>query len=126
MLVLDSGGVSRLSGRNRRSAALIAALRRDGLWPPVVPTVVIAESISGSARTDTNVNRFLKSCDIETTVSETTARRAGWLRAQAGRGSVVDALVVAMAESGSNVLTSDRGDLEALASHADNVGIEVV
>lgn len=126
MLVLDSGGLSRLSRRTQRAAALIAALRDAGLWPPVVPTVVIAESTSGRPRADANTNRFLKSCDIEPTVPEAKARRAGQLRALAGRGSAVDAVVVALAEPGATVLSGDRRDLEALASHADGVTIEVV
>lgn len=126
MLVLDSGGLSRLSQRNRRAAALIDALREQGLWPPVVPTVVLAESTAGSARTDTNINRLLKACDVHPIVSEATARRAGQLRALAGRGSPIDALVVAMGEPGSTVLTSDPEDLRALAAHADQVAIETV
>lgn len=126
MLVLDSGGVSRLSQRSRRAAALIAALRREGLWPPVVPTVVLAESTTGAARTDTNVNRFLKTCDLDPIVPAAKARRAGQLRARARRGSAVDALLVALAEPGSTVLTSDRADLDALASYADGVDVEVV
>jgi predicted nucleic acid-binding protein len=126
VLVLDSGGLSRLSQRTQRAAALIAALRREGLWPPVVPTVVLAESTCGTARTDDNINRLLKSCDIEPAVPEAKARRAGRLRALARRGSAVDALIVAIAEPGSTVLTADRGDLEALAAHADHVDIEAV
>jgi predicted nucleic acid-binding protein len=126
MLVLDSGGVSRLSQRSRRAAALIAALRREGLWPPVVPTVVLAESTTGAARTDTNIKRFLKTCDLDPIVPAAKARRAGRLRARARRGSAVDALLVAVAEPGSTVLTSDRADLDALASYADGVDIEVV
>lgn len=126
MLVLDSGGLSRLSQRTRRAAALIGALQDAGLWPPVVPSVVLVESTSGSARTDTNINRFLKTCEVDSIVSEPTARRAGQLRSRAGRGSAIDALVVAIAEPGSTVLCSDRADLEALAEYADGVAIEAV
>lgn len=126
MLVLDSGGLSRLSQRTRRAAALIAALRDENLWPPVVPTVVITESTSGAARTDANINRFLKSCDVDPIVPVATARRAGHLRTRAGTGSAVDSLVVAMAEPGGTVLTGDRAGLEALAAHAEDVVIEVV
>jgi hypothetical protein len=126
MLVLDSGGLSRLSQRTRRAAALVAAFKDAGLWPPVVPTVVLAESTSGTARTDTSINRFLKTCDVDPVMPEATARRAGQLRALARRGSAVDALVVAVAEPGSTVLTSDRVDLEALAAHTDDVDVEVV
>ena len=126
MLVLDSGGLSRLSQRNRRAAALIAALRAEGLWPPVVPTVVLAESTAGTARADANINRLLKSCDVDPVVDEAKARRAGQLRARARRSSAIDALVVALAEPGSTVMTSDPDDLDALAAHADHVVIEAV
>jgi hypothetical protein len=126
VLVLDSGGLSRLSQRNRRASALIDALHAENLWPPVVPTVVLAESTTGAARTDTNINRLLKSCDVEPIVDERTARRAGYLRARARTGSAVDALVVAMAEPGGTVLTSDADDLEALAAYSDGVVIERV
>lgn len=126
MLVLDSGGLSRLSQRNRRAAALIAALRAEGLWPPVVPTVVLAESTAGTARTDANINRLLKSCEVDPVVAEAKARRAGQLRARARRGSAIDALVVALAEPGSTVMTSDPDDLGALAAYADQVVIEAV
>jgi predicted nucleic acid-binding protein len=115
-----------MSQRSRRAVALIAALRRDGLWPPVVPTVVIAESTSGVARTDANVNRLLKTCEIDPIVPEAKARRAGELRRRARRGSAVDALVVALAEPGSTVLTADRDDLQALAAYTDGVDIEPV
>lgn len=126
MLVLDSGGLSRLSQRTRRAAALIGALKDAGLWPPVVPSVVLVESTSGTARTDANINRFLKTCEVDPIVLELTARRAGQLRTLGGRGSAIDALVVAIAEPGSTVLTSDRADFEALAAHADAVEIEIV
>jgi predicted nucleic acid-binding protein len=121
VLVLDSGGLSRLAQRSRRAAALIEALRAENLWPPVVPTIVLAESTTGAARTDTNVNRLLKTCDVDPIVSERAARRAGHLRARARRGSAVDALVVALAEPGGTVITGDAGDLEPLAAAAVGV-----
>jgi hypothetical protein len=126
MLLLDSGGLSRLGQRTRRAAALLDALRCEGLWPPVVPTVVLAESTSGTARTDANINRLVKTCDVDPIVPEVKARRAGQLRALARRGSAVDALLVALAEPGSTVLTTDTDDLRALAAHADHVDIEMV
>lgn len=126
MLVLDSGGLSRLSQRSRRAAALIEALQAENLWPPVVSTVVLAESTTGAARTDASINRLLKSCDLDPIVAERTARRAGHLRARARKGSAVDALLVALAEPDGVVLTGDTEDLEALAAHADGVVIERV
>ncbi|MCP4964580.1 MAG: type II toxin-antitoxin system VapC family toxin [bacterium] len=123
MLVLDSGGVSRLARRRQDTAALIAVFKRDGLWPPLVPSVVLAESITGRQRHDAYINRFLKTCDITEELTEHQARRAGTLRALARQGSAIDAIVVALAEPGGAVLTSDLKDLRALASHAHAVQI---
>ena len=96
------------------------------MWPPVVPTMVLVESLRGQAVRDANTNRFLKMCIIETGVSESTARRAAELRGRARAGSAVDALVVALAEPGGTVLTGDRADIEALATHADGVDVELI
>jgi predicted nucleic acid-binding protein len=126
MLVLDSGGLTRLAKRDRETAALLIALRRRGLWPPVVPTVVLAESLTGIASRDANTNRFLKTCDIRPQVPEYDARRAATLRTQAHTGSAVDAIMVAIAEPGSTILTGDTEDLEALAANANLVAIETV
>lgn len=124
MLVLDSGAVSRLADRSQSSLALILALRDEGLWPPLVPSVVLVECLQGHAGRDAPENKFLKSCDILEQIGESLARRAAFLRRRARRGSAVDALVVAAAEPSGTVLTSDPDDLEALASHAHDVRIE--
>ncbi|HMA95776.1 MAG TPA: hypothetical protein VKP30_23970 [Polyangiaceae bacterium] len=126
MLVLDSGGVSRLAEHTRQAAAIIMALRDQGLWPPVVPAVVLVECLEGHVSRDALTNRFLKTCDIVEDVGEPLARRAAMLRRRAGRGSAVDALVVAFAEPGGTVLTSDLEDLEALAEYAQRVKLERV
>lgn len=124
MLILDSGGVSRLAERSRATLALIMALRERGLWPPLVPSVVLVESLQGHAGRDAHANAFLKTCDIIEQVPEGLARRAAWLRRKAQRGSAVDALVVAFAEPDGVVLTSDPNDLSALAEFASRVRIE--
>jgi hypothetical protein len=124
VLVLDSGGVTRLAERSRDSLALILAFREQGLWPPKVPSVVLVECLQGHAGRDANEDRFLKTCDIAQAIPESLARRAAFLRRLARRGSAVDALVVAMAEPAGTVLTSDPKDLEALAIHAQDVLIE--
>lgn len=126
MLVLDSGGLSRLSARTKTAVSLIRAFRAQDLWPPVVPTMVLVESLHGDPRRDANTHRFLKMCIIDPSVSESTARRAAELRRRARAGSAVDALVVAIAEPGGTVLTGDRSDIEALAAHADGVLVELV
>ena len=126
MLILDSGAVSRLSGRTKTALSLMGALSREGLWPPTVPTVVLVESLLGDPGRDANTHRLLKTCLVETTVSERTARRAAALRRLARRGSAVDALVASMAEPGGTVLTGDREDIEALAARADGVTVHVI
>lgn len=122
-LVLDSGGLTSLARRPDDAAALIAVFKRDQLWPPVVPSVVLVESLSGRPRTDARVNRLLKTCDIVEELPERLARRAGALRALARQGSAVDAVVVAMAEPGGAVLGGDLKDLRALAAHAHDVTV---
>jgi predicted nucleic acid-binding protein len=126
VLVLDSGGVTRLAERSKQALALILALREAGLWPPRVPSVVLVECLQGHAGRDAIENKFLKTCDITPTIAETLARRAALLRRLARRGSAVDALVVAAAEPGGTVLTTNTDDLEALAAHAQDVDIVTV
>ncbi len=124
MLILDSEGVSFLAKRDQDAVAAIRALVRVGTWPPLVPSVVLAESTTGRQHNDAAVNRLLKTCDVREDLPASLARRAGELRQLAERGSAVDAVVVASAEPGGVVLTGDIEDLGALASHADAVRIE--
>jgi hypothetical protein len=126
MLVLDSGAVTRLAERSGRAAALIAALRAEGLWPPVVPSMVLVECLTGEGPRDAAQHRFLRTCDIAQIVSVPLARGAAWLRSRARTGSAVDALVIAVAEPGGTVLTGDLADLRALAEHASGVTIEPI
>jgi hypothetical protein len=123
VLVLDSGGVSFLAGRSARVGLVLANLRREGLWPPSVPTAVLVECLTGHVGRDVAANRLLAACEIEPAPSEQLARRAAALRSWARRGSAVDALVVAAAEPGATVLTSDAGDLQALAAAARAVNV---
>jgi hypothetical protein len=124
MLVLDSGAVTRLAERSGRAAAMIAALRTEGLWPPVVPSVVLVECLTGEGSRDAAQNRFLRTCNVTDTIALSLARRAAWLRARARTGSAVDAIVTAAAEPGGTVLTGDLADLRALASFATDVTVE--
>lgn len=91
-----------------------------------MPTVALVESLHGNSSRDANAHRFLKTCIIESTVSEALARRAAELRRLSGAGSAVDAIVVSLAEPGGAVLTGDRADVEALVAHAEHVAVEVI
>ncbi|MFN2556263.1 MAG: hypothetical protein ABR592_05220 [Nitriliruptorales bacterium] len=126
MLLLDSGGLSRVAERSTRALALISSLRAAELWPPVVPTVVLVESLQGHAGRDANLNRFLRTCILDIHVTEKLARRAAEIRRRAGKGSAVNAIVVALAEPGGTVLSGDEADIRALAQHVHYVGIEAV
>ncbi len=96
------------------------------MWPPAVPSVVLVECLEGHAGRDALANRFLKTCDVLEEIPQPLARRAAALRRRARRGSAVDALVVAFAEPGGTVLTSDPRDLSALAGYANRVSVEKV
>lgn len=115
-----------LASRFERSIATLARLHARELWPPVVPTVVLVESLQGHPGRDALANRLLRACVVVEEVPEELARRAAQLRRLAERGSAVDAVVVALAEPDGTVLTGDRRDLEALAAHSRGVAIEVV
>jgi hypothetical protein len=122
-LVLDSAAVTRLAERSQQTLALISMLRDEGFWPPKVLSPVLVECLEGHAGRDAAENRLLKTCDIAEAVPQTLARRAAALRRLARRGSAIDALVVAYAEPGGLVLTSDPKDIQALADHADDVDL---
>lgn len=88
--------------------------------------MVLIESLQGDPRKDANAHRFTKMCIVNSEVSEQTARRAAELRRRAHTGSAVDALVVALAEPGTTILTGDKADIGALAAYASDVTVEVI
>lgn len=105
--------------------ARLQEIRRRGEWPPIVPSAVLAEALTGDHRRDFHENRLLRACIVHP-VDEELARDAARLRtAVAGSrtASAVDAIVAAEADrvGGAVVLTSDPDDLRALARHTRNV-----
>jgi predicted nucleic acid-binding protein len=97
-------------------------LRRRGLCPPQVPSVVLAEALTADHRRDFHANRLLRTCQIRD-VTESHAREAARLRTatrRAAKISATDAVVAAFASTHADsiVLTSDPADLTALAEHA--------
>lgn len=122
-LILDSGAVTALARDRRQFASDIRSADANESWTVVVPSLVLVECLSGQQRTDAVVNLFIKGCQVTDGPHQRLARRAGAIRAKAGRGSAVDAVVVAMAEPGGAVLTGDVKDLSALAAHAQDVSV---
>ena len=118
-VVLDSGGVSALAGRRAR----LAELRRRGHWPPQVPTVVLAEALTGDHRRDFHENKLLGLCQIRP-VTEEHARTGARLRSKVRRPGAItatDAVVAALATTYPDavVLTSDPSHLRALLEGTD-------
>lgn len=90
-----------------------------GEWPPIVPSIVLVECLTGDHRRDFHVGRLLRRSDVRP-VTELIARHAASLRHAVGSGvSAVDAVVAAMADhaGGASVWTSDPHDLGALGRH---------
>ena len=126
-LILDSGAVSYFAEASAEDArAVMAVFGSEDLWPPRVPSVVLVECLTGHPQKDARTNQFLKGCDVTTVLTGPTARRAAKLRTEAGRGSAVDAILVALAEPRGLIFTSDRHDLTALAANAMGVEIETI
>jgi hypothetical protein len=120
-LVLDSDGLTMLAGHRAR----VEELRRRDEWPPIVPSVILTEALTGDPRRDFHENRLLQTCDIRP-INEYLARKGATLRTAVGAArppSAVDAIVVALADEVASavvVVTSDPRDLRALARHTAN------
>ena len=122
-VILDSGAIDRFARPHPDAPAQFAELKNSEFWPPLVPTVVLAECLTGRQQDDARTNRFIKTCDLLEDLPEEIGRRAAELRTQAGRGSAVDAILVALAEPDGIVLTDDNNDIKALASHTRGVRV---
>jgi hypothetical protein len=74
-------------------------------------------------------NNSLADCGLHGTTSgpidDGLARLAGVLLARSGQSDAIDAAVVCLAGDGDDILTSDPGDLRALAEAAD-IHVELI
>jgi predicted nucleic acid-binding protein len=116
-VVLDAGAVTAWAeGDPRLTALLTVVAERNGRV--IVPTVVIAESLSGNGSRDAKAHRRLKGAVSDPCEKETAVRAAALRSAvRHGRGLAIDAIVVATAEQyGATLLTGDREDIAALVS----------
>lgn len=129
--VLDSGGLSALTGRSARSRAWLRWIVEHG-GEIVVPTPILVETITGDVRRDAETNRILGVLarqDLAIVApGESTARRAGTLRFRARSDDGVDALVAAVAAEGAPcvVLTSDPADLQRMLVNEPKVAVRSV
>lgn len=113
-LVLDAGGFIAIERGDRDVMALLKAERQAGR-APVSHGGVVAQVWRGGRQA--RLAAALKATEIAA-LDDDLGRAAGVLAGRAGTADVVDAAVVALCRDGDLVLTSDVGDLEALAEAA--------
>ena len=85
---------------------------------PVTSGGVVAQVWRGGGGRKVPVARLLAGTDIAA-IDDRLGRRAGNLLARSGQSDAIDATVVCLAADGDDILTSDPGDLRALAEAAD-------
>jgi len=114
-LILDSGAVVALAGHDLRARAVLAAAWEAGAQV-VIPSIVLAETLGGSAR-DAPVNQVITSVGEVAGADAAVGRLAGTLLGTTHSGATVDAVIVASAVAlgGGVLLTGDPGDLRPLA-----------
>ena len=115
VIVVDSGAATAFAQGNKKIRVTVEKALRAGI-PLAVPTIVIAESTTGTAR-DALMNRFLKNCSL-IELGERAARDAAALRYACRGASVADTIVVATADAFSKAIiyTTDPDDLKPLAA----------
>lgn len=111
-LVLDAGAFVALDRGDRAMAARLRVaevssleLRSNG--------AVVAQVWRDPTGRQAIVSRLLRSVDVQA-VDLTLGKQAGVLSGRAGRGDAVDATVVAVANKGDRIITSDPDDIRAL------------
>ena len=121
--ILDSGALIALESYDRRmwrrfKGALQAA------DPPRTHGGVVAQVWRGGTGRQARLATALQAVEIVPLDAE-LGRRAGILLARSGLSDAIDAALVALADHGDQVITSDPGDLAVLAA-ASNRRIDVV
>lgn len=115
-LAYDSGALIAADRDDRRIWAIHARALQRGIRP-IVPAGCVVEAWRGARQP--NLARLLQGCEIEA-LDEQRSKRAGALRS--GTQSSVSAIDATVVETclrrGTAVATSDRTDIESLASAA--------
>jgi hypothetical protein len=111
-LVLDAGAFVAVERANRAMVARLRAAERGGLELKSNGAVVAQVWRDASGR-QALLSRLLRSVDVRA-VDRALGQGAGVLLGRAGRGDAVDATVVAIANAGDRIATSDPEDIRAL------------
>jgi predicted nucleic acid-binding protein len=123
MLVLDAGAFVAAERGDRDVIALVKRERLAGR-SPVTCGGVVAQVWRGGHGRQAPLARLLAGVDI-VPVDDSLGRRAGILLGRSGQSDAIDAAVVCLAADGDDILTSDPGDLIALAEAAD-IHVELI
>jgi predicted nucleic acid-binding protein len=122
-LTLDSGALIQWERADERVRAWLQVAWDRG-EVPTIPSVTLAETWRGAR--SARIALLLKACVVEV-LDESLAREAGVLRSLVSGATGIDAVVVASAARRSDtILTTDPGDLAALAEKVSGVTIEPV
>ena len=123
MLVLDAGALVAVERGDRDVVALVKRERLAGR-PPVTCGGVVAQVWRGGHGQQVPLARMLAGVEVAP-IDDGLGRRAGVLLARSGQSDAIDAAVVCLAADGDDILTSDPGDLVALAQAAD-IHVEII
>ena len=123
MLVLDAGAFVAVERGSRDIIALVKRERLTGR-PPVTSGGVVAQVWRGGNGRQVPMTRLLAGTEVAP-VDDRLGRRAGMLLARSGQSDAIDATVVCLAADGDDILTSDPGDLRALAEAAE-IHVELI
>lgn len=116
MLVLDAGAFLAVERGDRDMVALVKRERLAGR-PPVTSGGVVAQVWRGGRGRQVQVALLLAGTQVAA-IDDSLGCRAGMLLGRSGRSDAIDASVVCLAAEGDDILTSDPGDLRALAEAA--------
>jgi hypothetical protein len=123
MLVLDAGAFVAVERGDRDVVSLVKRERLAGR-PPVTSGGVVAQVWRGGHGRQAELARLLAGVQVAA-VDDQLGRRAGMLLARSGQSDAIDATVVCLAADGDDILTSDPGDLLALAEAAE-IHVELI
>jgi len=122
-LVLDSGALIALERNDRAMWRRFKAAHLAGEIP-VSHGGVVGQAWRGKGSRQALLARALDAIDVRP-LGDAAGRAAGELLGRCGKGDVMDAAVVLLAQDGDCVITSDPDDLEPLAA-ASGVHLEIV
>ncbi len=111
-LVLDAGALIAVDSNDRPMVARLRLALEQNLELRTTG-IVVAEVWRDPSGRQANLARLMKSIEVRA-VDADLGRQAGVLLGRAGGGQAPDATVVAVAETGDRVVTSDPGDIERL------------